>query len=378
MRYESAALEDWMRRYYFSVDFDIGSSGVQDYSVADVRELLGIPLASFDEILLCDSTTLGGDDVRAAIADQWGNGDPERVMVTHGASEAIYLMMSTLLEPGDEIVVVEPAYHTHYSIARSLGCDVVSWPLSPDDGYVPDLTLLRKKLSDRTKAIVVNFPHNPTGASLTADQRDELVGIAADAGVYLVWDQAFRELTYGTEPLRDPVHDYPSHSISIGTLSKGYGLPGLRVGWVIAPPELLRATFDLRDRMTLHLSPLVEFLAGHVARGAETLIAGRREQARRNLGVLREWAKANDDLIDLPDPHGGVTTFPRLIGIEDTTDFCHELARRDRVLLVPGVCFGDPERVRLGFGGPSEGFARGLDTLARALRENGQRGGKHV
>jgi aspartate/methionine/tyrosine aminotransferase len=153
------------------------------------------------------------------------------------------------------------------------------------------------------------------------------------------------------------------------------------VGWVIAPPELLRATFDLRDRTTLHLSPLVEFLACHVARGAEKLIAGRREQARRNLGVLREWSRANADVIDLPEPHGGVTTFPRLIGIEDTTGFCHELARRDRVLLVPGVCFGDPERVRLGFGGPSEGFARGLDVLARALRENngqGQRGGKHV
>ncbi|MEV4583292.1 capreomycidine synthase [Nonomuraea jabiensis] len=366
MRYQPAALEEWMRLYYFSAEIDIGSSGVEDYSLADLRSLLGIEPEELDAIVLRDSTSLGGEEVRAAVAERWGTGEPDRVMVTHGASEAIYLVLSTLLDPGDEIVALEPSYHSLTSVARTLGCAVREWPLRAEDGYVPDLGLLGELITGRTKAVVVNFPHNPTGATLTAAQRDELVGIAADRGVHLVWDQAFRELIHGGEPLRDPVRDYP-RAISIGTLSKGYGLPGLRVGWCVADPELLGRTLHLRDRMTLHLSPLVEFLACRVARGADRLLAGRLAQARRNLEVLRQWMRDNHDVADMVEPRGGVCAFPRLRGQDDTTGLCHRLAREHRVLLVPGACFGDPRRVRLGFGGPAEPFERGLDLLGKVL-----------
>lgn len=378
MKYAPAELERWMRRYYFAVDDDIGSSGVADYSLADLRALLGISAADLDAIVLRDSMSLGGDEVRANIADRWGNGDPDWVLVTHGASEAIYLVMSTLLDPGDRVVVLDPAYHSLASIARTLGCDLVSWPIHAADEYRPDLELLRTLVREPTKAIVVNLPHNPTGTSLNPGERDELVEIAAESGAYLVWDQAFRELVYDGEPLRDPVDDYP-RAISFGTLSKGYGLAGLRVGWCLAHPSVLSGTLDLRDRMTLHLSPLVEFVAARVARDADRLLAGRLEQARHNLGVLREWVADNPDLIDLVEPKGGVCTFPRLRGIDDTTDLCHLLAREHRVLLVPGSCFGDPQRVRLGFGGPTRSFERGLDRLRQTLREaHTERSVQHV
>lgn len=368
MKFEPAPLEDWMRLYYFAVDDDIGSSGVEDYSLAELRAVLGIDAAELDNVVFRDSTSLGGAGVRAAVADRWGTGDPDRVMVTHGASEAIYLVLSTLLDPGDAVVVAGPTYHTHTSIARTMGCDVRVWALRAEDGFRPDLDGLRAQLDGRTKAIVVNFPHNPTGASLTPEGRDELVALAAEAGAYLVWDQAFREMVVEGEPLVDPVHDY-ERAISIGTLSKGYGLPGLRVGWCLGPPDVLEGTLDLRDRMTLHLSPLVELLATRVARHADRLIDPRMAQARTNLATLQAWAAANADLVTVPAPMGGVTTFPILHGQVDTTDLCHRLARQRRTLLVPGSCFGDPPRVRLGFGGPSAAFARGLDTLAAALHE---------
>jgi capreomycidine synthase len=368
MRFESALLEEWMRRYYFSTDDDIGSSGVEDYSLAELRALTGIDLAALDAVVFRDSTSLGGATVRAAIARRWGNGDPDRAMITHGASEAIYLVMSTLLEPGDELVVLEPTYHTHSSIARTIGCDVQLWPLHASDDYRPDLDLLRKLVNGRTKAIVVNFPHNPTGASLGADQRAELIDIAAEAGAYLVWDQCFRELVYRGEPLRDPIHDY-ERAVSIGSLSKGYGLPGLRVGWCLGHPDVLRGTLFLRDRMTLHLSPLVELLASHVADHADVLLADRLGQARHNLDTLLRWTAGHPELIDFIEPMGGVTSFPRLVGHRDTTELCHRLAREHRVLLVPGDCFGDPTRVRLGFGGPTASFERGLGVLEGVLRD---------
>ncbi|WP_223165608.1 capreomycidine synthase [Lentzea indica] len=362
MKFEPAPLEDWMRLYYFAVDDDIGSSGVEDYSLADLRALLGIDADELDAVVFRDSTSFGGEEVRTAIAAQWGTGDPDRVMVTHGGSEAIYLVLSTLLDPSDAVVVTEPTYHTHTSIAQTMGCELRVWPLRPENGFRPDLADLREVI-DGAKAVVVNFPHNPTGASLTPAQRDELVAMCAEADVYLVWDQAFREMVVEGSPLVDPVHDYDK-AISIGTLSKGYGLPGLRVGWAIAPHDVLRGTLDLRDRMTLHLSPLVELLATRVAQHADRLVGPRMDQARRNLGLLRQWAADHPDLVDLPEPMGGVTTFPQLLGHADTTDFCHDLAREHRTLLVPGSCFGDPTRVRLGYGGPSSSFARGLETLA--------------
>ncbi|TDD83150.1 capreomycidine synthase [Actinomadura darangshiensis] len=375
MKYAPAELEIWMRDYYFAVDDDIGSSGVADYSLADLRELLGFSSADLDAIVLRDSMSLGGDEVRAAIADRWGDGDPHKVMVTHGASEAIYLVMSTLLDPGDRVVVLDPVYHSLASTARTLGCELVPWEINAADGYRPDLGALRALVAEPTKAIVVNLPHNPTGTSVTAAERDELVAIARSAGAYLIWDQAFREMVHAGEPLRDPINDY-DRAVSFGTLSKGYGLAGLRVGWCLAHPDVLDGVLDLRDRTTLHLSPLVEFLAARVARGADRLLAPRLDQARRNLVVLRQWADDNPELVDLVTPMGGVSTFPRLVGIDDTTALCHRLAQEHRVLLVPGSCFGDPQRVRLGFGGPAASLERGLDRLAGVLRE--ERSLQHV
>ncbi|MEU3650025.1 capreomycidine synthase [Lentzea sp. NPDC034063] len=367
MKFESSLLEDWMRDYYFDVDFDIGSSGVQDFSFRELRSLLGISVGELDDIVLRDSSSFGGDELRAAVADRWGNGNSDWVMVTHGASEAIYLVMSSLLEPGDELIAVEPVYHSHTSIARSLGSRVVPWKLRENEGFAIDLAELRQLISSRTKAIVVNFPHNPTGTTITEAQRGELIDLADEAGAYLVWDAAFADLVYDADPLRDPTHDY-ARAISIGTLSKGYGLPGLRFGWCTAHPDVLAAMVHLRDRMTLHLSPLIEFLGRQVARHADKLVGMRLTQARENRELLIRWAAEHADLVDFAAPRGGVTAFPRIKGCADTVTLCRELAHDHRVLLVPGEAFERPGRVRLGFGGSGKTLAQGLDVVGGVLR----------
>src|SRR5205823_3902939 len=142
-------------------------------------------------------------------------------------------------------------------------------------------------LGPRTRMVVVNFPHNPTGASLTPEEQRELLAATERAGAYLVWDGAFSELTYGRPPLPEPV-DFP-HAISMGTMSKAYGLPGLRVGWCIAAPAILDRFVRLRDYTTLHLSPLVEFVAQKAMENAELLVGLRLEQARGSLEILARW-----------------------------------------------------------------------------------------
>ena len=218
-----ALLEEWMREYYFKTDIDIGSSGVESFSLGQIRKLLGITESELDNIVFDDSETLGGFGLRKAIAERYGNGDPERVIATHGSSEAIFLIMTALLNPGDEVLVLDPSYQQLFSIAKAVGCRLKFWPLRFENGFTPDVEEAKRLITDRTRMVVVNFPHNPTGASLTREQQEELVKATAAVGAYLVWDAAFAEITYDSAPLPDPVQY--ERCISMGTLQKALACP---------------------------------------------------------------------------------------------------------------------------------------------------------
>ncbi|MFI5656041.1 capreomycidine synthase [Streptomyces anulatus] len=366
MNFDAALLEDWMRDHYHDAAIDIGSSGVLDYSFGQVRQLAGIEPGDMDQIVLRDSPCLGRDDLREAIASRWGDGDARRVMLTHGGSEAIYVALQTLLEPGDQVVALHPAYHSHVSVAESMGCEVLRWRLREEDAFRPDVEELARIVTARTKVIVVNFPHNPTGATLDLAGFRRLLEIADDVGAYLLWDGAFTDLVYDDAPLPDPGLTYP-RTVSIGTFSKSFGLPGMRFGWCMADPELLRAMTNLRDRITLSLSPLIEFIALRVVRHAEAFIAPKLKNATGNRRLLVDWAARHEDRVDLPLPLGGVTAFPQLRPWRDTTELCRRLGETSNILLVPGRAFDHPCRVRLGFGGDRSQLSKGLDILGAEL-----------
>ena len=357
-----ARLEAWMRDYYHKVDHDIGSSGVRDLTIAELRALCGFDLAELDTMIFHDSESYGGPGLRAALADRWTGGDVDRMMVTHGSSEAIYLVMHLALKPGDEVIVLDPAYQQLHDIAVARGCRITRWPLDRSAGFAADMNTLRTLAANRPRMIVVNFPHNPTGVSITPEQQKELVAIAAEAGSWLVWDHAFGELTYTAEPLPIPAPGY-DRCIAWGTFSKSYGLAGLRVGWCVAPPDLLARMAALRDYIALYVSPILEFFAEQAVRHADRIVARQREHAARNRQLLIDWAAERPDLIRFTPPDGGVTAFVELPGQPDVVRSCRRLAEEHRVLLVPGACFGDAYRdlARLGFGGTTAELTAGLN-----------------
>lgn len=358
-----AHLEYWMRDYYFETEIDLGSSGVQNFSFKELRQLFNITPDDLDRIVLHDSRTLGDPELRKAIGDRFANGDAERVMATNGSSEANYLVMNSLLEPGDEVVVLDPFYQQLYSIAKTIGCKLKQWRLRPENSFRPDLSEARRLIGPKTRMIVVNFPHNPTGASLTPSEMDELIELAAGAGAYLVWDAAFAEISYESPVLTDPGERY-DRAITMGTLSKAYGLPGLRVGWCLAAPHVLERLIRLRDYTTLHLSPLVEFVATRAIENGDLLLKPRLAQARHNLEILSSWADRHSEFVSLVRPQGGVCVFMRLNNVDDVEDFCRQLAHEYSVLLVPGTSFLDPNHVRLGFGCSTEELSEGLSRLS--------------
>jgi capreomycidine synthase len=368
MKIDPALLEYWLRDYYFSCSFDISCSGVESFSLGELRDILGIEQAEMDRIVFRDSESLGAPGLRRAIADRWGDGNPDHVMATHGASEAQFLTLNALLRPGDEVVVLEPSYQPLYSIAESIGCELRPWYLRFENGFRPDIEEAKRLIGPRTAMVILNFPHNPTGASLTPEEQAEILDAVKQVGAYLVWDAAFAELTYDGKPLPDPYRSY-ERCISLGTLSKAYGLPGLRVGWALALPDILARCIELRDYITLHLSPLVEFIAQRAVEHSDRLLNLRLPQVQANLAILTEWCARHEEVVDYVRPRGGVSAFLRLPGMGDVDEFCHRLAGEYKTLLVPGSCFKQPAFVRLGFGGATAELEQGLSRFSALLHQ---------
>src|SRR6266542_1531132 len=162
-----ALLEEWFRSYYFNTEIDIGSRGVEPFSMAELRSRLGISPSDLDRIVFRDSESLGGVAIRQAIARRYANGDESRVLGSHGSSEAMFLIIHSLLKPGDEVSAQDPAYQQFCSTAEAVGCSVRYWRLRFEAGFGADLDLLESLNTHRNRMIIVNFPHNPTGCSVT-------------------------------------------------------------------------------------------------------------------------------------------------------------------------------------------------------------------
>lgn len=360
-------LETWFRERYFDTEIVLCVSGVEEFSLGEIRELVGISTDELDRTVFTDSPSYGRAGLRRVIAQRWRGGDESQVLVTHGSSEAIFLAMQAVLRPGDEVIVLTPCYQPLLSIPEAIGCTVKQWTLLPEQDFIPDIDRLKALVTPRTRMIVVNFPNNPTGATLTPEAQRELIATAAAVDAYLLWDSAFVELTYGTPALPDPWTVYP-RTITLGTLTKTYGLGGLRVGWCLADPAILAQCVHLRDYITLNLSPLIELIGERVVEKLDRLLDIRLNQARTNLEILTAWMDEHRDAVAWVRPHGGVSAFVKLLGHSDVEQFCRRLADEQGVFLLPGQCFGFPEYLRLGFGGPTAVLKEGLARLSTFLR----------
>jgi capreomycidine synthase len=367
LRITRALLEDWLRDRYFEAAIDLGSSGVRPYTLRELSNVIGLDSELLQEIVLGDGRTLGQPGLRSAIANRWAGGRPDTVAITHGSSEAIFLLMGSLLRPGDEVVVVDPVYHSLVSVAEGIGCRVRRWALRFSEGYRPDIDAGLKLITEQTRMVILNFPHNPTGTSITDEGLAAIAFRTGQVGAWLVLDEAFRELDWVDRPDHKPTCD-EGNVIRLGTLSKAFGLPGLRIGWCIAHPEILQRMVPLRDAISLFGSPLIEVIAQAVVEHGDEVVTARKRDARVNLLLLQEWMTAQAKLLEWVPPLGGVAVFPRVRGLESVDGFCELLLREHGTLIVPGRCFGHPNHFRLGFGGDCTSFREGLEQLGSALR----------
>ncbi|MGI8664452.1 MAG: capreomycidine synthase [Jatrophihabitans sp.] len=364
----ASELEDWLRDRYFEVAIDISSSGVADYRLGELLDRTSLTMAQLTELTFRDSPSLGCEALRAAVASRFGAADPNEVLITNGSTEALFLLLSAQLSAGDEVIVLDPVYPSLGRIPAALGARMVSWALRPERNFEPDLDELGELLHPGVRAVLVNFPHNPTGAHLTSRQLTRLLELTGQVGAMLIWDGAFSELVYDAQLVQPAAGSDPLVAVT-GTVSKAYGLPGLRVGWCLAPPPVLAELVRIRDYVTLGTSALSELIATAALESGDALLAPRLRQAELNRSQLLDWAGEQPGRVELPVPRGGVCAFPRFPGLPETTDLCARLAEQHRTLVVPGSCFGHPDRIRLGFGGRPADLEAGLEILSRAVAD---------
>jgi aspartate/methionine/tyrosine aminotransferase len=364
-------LERWMTAYETKVQFDLAESGIHPMTTAELLALDPDPEGRTRELLslpLIYSEARGTEELRGLLAGTYRGVTPEDVLVTTGAIEANYLLFQALLSPGDVVVAVYPAYQQLYTVPESIGCEVRRLELREEDGYRYDLDRLRALVDARTRLIVINTPHNPTGSVLTAAECAAIYALAEEHDAYILSDEAYRWLQLD-EPLAPPMRDFGPRAISVGTLSKPFGLPGLRVGWMAATAEIAARCWAIRDYTSLSPNRLSDFLACRAIEQRAKIAERTNGISRLNRETLRGFIRERGDLLSWVEPRGGLLAMLRYHLDAPSYDVASRLADEASVMLAPGAAFGLENRLRIGIGTHPEKFAAGLERFDAFLRD---------
>jgi len=361
------ALERYFARHEFHTRHLLCTSDCESMSVG---ELLGLEEGAGEGLKrhwLGYTESTGSPSLRGEISRLYTSVGPEDVLVHAGAEEAIFLFMHAVLSAGDHVVVHEPSYQSLHEVARSIGCDIASWRAREEDGWALDSDELVRLLRPSTKAIVLNTPHNPTGFLMQPGDFRRVVRIAEERGIVLFSDEVYR----GLEPdpsLRLPAAcDAGPTAVSLGVMSKAYGLAGLRIGWVATRNAAVLARMaSLKDYTTICSSAPSEYLAELALRHGEEIVERNRSIIAANLPVVSGLFARHPDRFSWVPPSAGPIAFPRLLG-EEVERFCDEIVRRAGVLLLPGTVYGDGgNHFRIGLG--RCGVPEAVAALEVALR----------
>jgi aspartate/methionine/tyrosine aminotransferase len=374
MRVEPFALERMQSTYENEVEFNLSESGVHPLRVGDLVHDTASREALLNEALRYTQTN-GTPPLRASIAVMYPGATPDHIQVTNGGSEANYIALWNLVEPGDEVVVMVPNYMQTRSLAHAFGATVKDWPLVNDGArWMIDIAALERAVSPRTKLIIVCNPNNPTGARFGPADLDRIAGIAARHGSWVLADEIYR----GAE--RDGCETATmwgrgERVIVTSGLSKAYGLPGLRIGWVVGPPALIAALWAYHDYTTIAPGALSDALARRALEpGRRTAILARtRGILNQNFPIVAAWLDGHQGLFSYAPPDAGGIVYPRYHHAVNSTELVTRLREEKSVLLVPGDHFGMDGYLRIGFGDEPGYLRAGLERVADLIAHLGLR-----
>ncbi len=364
MKLQPFLLDRWLQDHEDPpVEFNLGGSTGPRWTLGEVLDLEAESRERLFASSLVYAPSAGRRELRAALATMLGV-DSEHVLVVAGASEALLHIFFLAAEPNANVVVPFPGFPPYTAIPEALGLDVRHYQLRPENNYRLDVDDVERLIDAKTALLLVNSPHNPTGATLGDEEMRQLHDLAAERGTQFVVDEVFHPI-YHERPTASAV-DLP-HVTVLGDLSKAFSLAGLRLGWIVEPNAGRRARYlNGRQYFTISNTIAGELAAAIAVRHRKTILGRTQTVAQANLQYLDGMFEEQRGVLDWVRPAGGMTCFPRLVSEVDTRAFCQAAAGQG-ILLVPGDCFGVPDRFRLGFGVSAETFPAALKRLAAFL-----------
>jgi aspartate/methionine/tyrosine aminotransferase len=366
-------LETYFAKWEFSARYHLTASDAQTLAVSELLALADDDgRARWESLALGYTETRGLPALRSAIAETYGAASADDVLCFAGAEEAIYLAMRTLLEPTDHLVVLTPNYQAAETIPLAV-CEVTGVALRPEDGWALDVDAVERALRPNTRMVSVNVPNNPTGAVPSVETWLRLVQLCEDRGITLFSDEVYRGLELNREPLPQAT-DLSGTAISLNVMSKAYGLPGLRIGWITCRDHTVLDKLErAKHYTTICNSAPSEVLALIALRAREHLLDRNRRIVTENLPVFTDFFARYPDLFEFTAPDGGCVCFPRYLGADGVETMCSELVEEAGVLLLPSSIYSsaltsvpvDRFRVGLGRRDPSEALAAWADWLEK-------------
>ncbi len=362
-------LERYFAQHEFTAKYLLSPSDCESLALRELLQLADPEsLALWNELKLGYTESPGHPLLRAEVSRLYRSITPDDVLIA-APEEAIFIAMQTLLKPGDHVVTIFPAYQSLYEIARAIGCEVSQWTLELEaPGWRLDLDRLERSLTNHTRLLVLNFPHNPTGYLPSRGELDALVTIARRHDLYVFCDEMYRLLEY------DPVRRLPAmcdlyeKGISLSGLSKTFALPGLRLGWLAMQGQALRLQWlTYKDYTTICNSATSEVLGIMALRAKEAIVARNLGIIRQNLALAEQFFAEQGNRFVWIKPQAGSIAFPRWTDSAPVEQFCQEVLEQQNVMIVPGSIFDYPgNHFRLGLG--RQNFAEALQRVSDYLK----------
>lgn len=348
--------------------YDLIRYNLSESSVSD-RSFHGLGL-QLPDITLLYGEHRGSREMRERIAAEGAGLAADDVLLTAGAAGALFIISTALLDKGDHLVVVRPNYATNIETPRAIGCEISYHDLAFEDGFALDIERLAAQITPRTRLISVTCPHNPTGVALSLDELTALVALAERSGCHLLVDETYRDLSYA--PPLPLAASLSPRAISVSSLSKAYGVPGVRMGWMITrDPELQETFLAAKEQISICGSAIDEWVGLQVMRRKGEMLAETLPEMRRRLGLVSDWM-AGEPLLEWVKPAGGVVCFPRIVDepAGGLAAFYERLLATHGAYVGPGHWFEMPDRhFRLGYGWPTaDELTDGLKAISAALR----------
>ena len=369
MKIAEFEVETWMTEHENDCQYNLTETCISSLSLNELQQYVEEDIASQIMSMTMDyGPIVGSSRLKQGILSLYTSGYEDNVTITHGAINANELVMISLLEPGDHIISLFPSYQQMYDFPISLGCTASLIHLSEEKNWLPTIDDFKQNIHSHTKMICLNSPNNPTGTSIPLDLMKEIIDLAIEYDCYILCDEIYRGVNTETYQLSPSFSDYYEKAIVTQSLSKVFSFPGLRLGWIKGPKDVIDLINYRRDYHIISSGPMDDYLACLVLENKEKILKRSLDICSRNKAYLQQWLD-NEPHISCVIPADGTVCFLKYDIDMPSRDFCEKLQKETGIFFVPGAAFGIENHLRYGFTHKVEYIQEGLTLFSKWLRQ---------